>query len=81
MNIGGLHDDIQQVADDHTDIVFEREIQRIAELLFSLYIICIIIPDLKLKDIIWIYCTVEVHYEYIMRCSIQLEVPTICNHE
>jgi hypothetical protein len=36
--------------------VFEREIQRIAEWLFSLYIICIIIPDLKLKDIIWIYC-------------------------
>ena len=33
-------------------LTFEREIQRIPELLFSLYIICIIIPDLKLKDII-----------------------------
>ena len=56
VNMGSLHDDIQQAADDHTDIVFEREIQRIAEWLFSLYIICIIIPDLKLKDITWIYC-------------------------
>jgi len=54
--MGGLHDDIQQAADDHTDIVFERETQRIPEWLFSMYIICIIILDLKLKDIIWIYC-------------------------
>lgn len=50
--MGGLYDDIHQAVDDHTDIVFEREMQRIPEWL----LICIIIPDLKLKDIIWIYC-------------------------
>lgn len=72
--MGGLYDDIQQAVDDHTDIVFQHGMQRIPEWL----LICIIIPDLKRT--LYGY-TVEVHYEYFMRCSIQLEVETIFNHE